>query len=107
MDSLFQINQFDFILFKQGISGDYSVLTGRSAYYSGTGQWGSCFEMGKPFQTFKSTYVGGCWHHQDARLTRVSQAKMSERSLFPFSISGGEEDRLEGGKDSIDFCGVA
>lgn len=34
MDSLFQINQFDFILFKQGISGDYSVLTGRSAYYS-------------------------------------------------------------------------
>ena len=31
MDSLFQINQFDFILFRWGISGDYSVLTGRSA----------------------------------------------------------------------------
>lgn len=59
--------------------------------------------MGKPFQTFKATCVGGCWHRQDGRLTRVPQAKMSERS----SVSGGEEDRLEGGKDSRDFCGVA
>ena len=32
MDSLFQINQFDLILFRWGISGDYRVLTGRSAY---------------------------------------------------------------------------
>lgn len=50
------------------------------------GQWGSYFETGKLFQTFKSTYVGGRWYHQDRRLTRVLQVKIPERSLVQFAL---------------------
>lgn len=69
----------------------------------GVGQWGSYFEMGNPFQTFKPTYGGGCWHPKDGRLTRLPRAKMAERSLFPFSVSRGEEDGLEWGREQHRF----
>lgn len=58
-------------------------------------RWGSPSRPSNPHN------VGHRWHHQDGRLTRVPEAKTSERSLLPFSVSRGEEDRLEGGEDSM------